>query len=988
MLMKLEGSQLVCFGFSVLIAVLVFNFLIDALLCSFLVSLFVAGLFPTSTLLFIKVFMKDKPSGYAGQFFEATRLDLKGKGLLSAQSGLFRKLQRQPNCPDGFITHNQIIYNVDSGSPVAVKVLAVYGPSLECPVSALNQVENTLRSMLPSLSSGTSLQVISSTSCNHEEELLGYHEATESESSNEWTTLAREQIFLGLADAQKKGVLRRDKVLFCLTTPLPLKDHGKGGIEDALEVSEHNFKTQIEHISQAIKNLGGSVESLENEALFEECHRHLNPSVTKYSKQMVDEQFYRESSIMENSLAGDMVPIARSEGGFKYDSNLHGILVIKALPQMTYSGMITQLTNLPLDNFRVTLNIESLDVLEQIELLEKKVNKLNRALRHSNNIRMQSSLEMLNERIQRLMSNEISPFQVQVIVHAWAETHSELQSKISALKAGVGKLQGAKSYEVSLPTTSRNYFFSSMPGCPRREGDFWQYVEDGALANLVPITAQSKERTKGAESFFLGSNNSLVEINTFHGKPGSESPAHAMAIGQTGGGKSCGNIQLLSQTEYLYDFTIIIEEGNSYGTYVKTFSDDARSFIFEPNGKETFNYLDTCGMPLDHQLISEATLILFRMCGEENSESGNFFKTALLSSGLREFYAYWSDEKRSLEFDEELGSLLVTLERFPRRTTGDTKPFELFEEYREWSQKAKDEDSALLDSISVEDAKEALARATDEELISLSYAVMIRGDQPTHSDFCEWLERETEDVAEHQVDKARLVESLKAWGRAGRYGRLFDGVSTIDYSGKVLHLELGKILDGDDQLRSIIPLIITNAVMKCIIQRPRGQRKRVVMEELGSFLGKVKGGKQLVRDFYERSRKYNVFCISVIQQLSNLPEDLKNSVLGNLRQAFIYKQKYEVDAREIQRAFGLPDSTVDILMSFPEPSKERGAPFIHWQNTGATPQIRVCYNVASPEMLYVSSSTASHHDRREKALAGYDSAVEGIIAETAKNQEE
>ena len=459
---------------------------------------------------------------------------------------------------------------------------------------------------------------------------------------------------------------------------------------------------------------------------------------------------------------------------------------------------------------------------------------------------------------------------------------------------------------------------------------------------------------------------------------------HAIAIGQTGGGKSCGNIQLLSQTEYLYDFTIIIEEGNSYGTYVKTFGKDARSLIFEPNGKETFNYLDTCGMPLDHQLISEATLILFRMCGEENSESGNFFKTALLSSGLDSFYSYWSGKSRSPELDGKLGRLLVSLNRFPRKGNEQVKPFELFEEYREWSEQAREEASALSASITEEDARRALPAATAEEIVSLSYAVMDREGQPTHSDFCDWLERENKEPGEHQVEKSKLVESLRAWSRTGRYGKLFDGVSTIDYSGKILHLELGKILDGDEQLRSIIPLIITNAVMKCIIQKPRGQRKRVVMEELGSFLKKVKGGKQLVRDFYERSRKYNVFCISVIQQLSNLPADLKNSVLGNVRQAFIYKQKYEVDAREIQSAFGLPDSTIDILMNFPEPSKERGAPFIHWQNTGATAQIRVCFNIASPEMLYLSSSTASHHDQREKSLGDYDSPVEGIIAETAK----
>ena len=86
MLMKLEGSQTVWFAFSALVALLSFNFMFDALIFSFWLSIFVSGMIPILTLLFIYVFMRDKPSAYARQWFEAVRLDFTGKGLLNTKS--------------------------------------------------------------------------------------------------------------------------------------------------------------------------------------------------------------------------------------------------------------------------------------------------------------------------------------------------------------------------------------------------------------------------------------------------------------------------------------------------------------------------------------------------------------------------------------------------------------------------------------------------------------------------------------------------------------------------------------------------------------------------------------------------------------------------------------------------------------------------------------------------------------------------------------
>ena len=70
-------------------------------------------------------------------------------------------------------------------------------------------------------------------------------------------------------------------------------------------------------------------------------------------------------------------------------------------------------------------------------------------------------------------------------------------------------------------------------------------------------------------------------------------------FGMSGAGKSVNMIDLLSQTEPYYDYTVIVEEGLSYGNYTQTVADDAKPIIIQPNGTLTFNYLDSGDLPPD-----------------------------------------------------------------------------------------------------------------------------------------------------------------------------------------------------------------------------------------------------------------------------------------------------------------------------------------------------------------------------------------------------
>ena len=76
-------------------------------------------------------------------------------------------------------------------------------------------------------------------------------------------------------------------------------------------------------------------------------------------------------------------------------------------------------------------------------------------------------------------------------------------------------------------------------------------------------------------------------MKTFAGAEGEKSPQHAVLLGMSGTGKSVTMCDLLSQTELYFDYTVIIEEGLSYGIYTKTVDPNAEPIILQPDGSLT-----------------------------------------------------------------------------------------------------------------------------------------------------------------------------------------------------------------------------------------------------------------------------------------------------------------------------------------------------------------------------------------------------------------
>ncbi len=274
------------------------------------------------------------------------------------------------------------------------------------------------------------------------------------------------------------------------------------------------------------------------------------------------------------------------------------------------------------------------------------------------------------------------------------------------------------------------------------------------------------------------------------------------------------------------------------------------------------------------------------------------------------------------------------------------------------------------------------------EFISLAVAFLDRENAPRHRDLHDWMFELANTSPRDRNEIAMLTTLLEPWrADSGMMGCLFDGVNTIDLSADYVHIELGLIENADHTVKSLVSHIITSQILGQIVRRPSSERKHVLIEELGAFIN-IKGGMKVVQDLYERARKYNCFVVTVIQQVSRLPEDLARTVVGNCGQGHFFMQREPSDVALLQKLFELPDAIVKQLRNFKMPDADHGASFICWERLHDRVQITPAVNMASKELLYAADSHGTFAEQRKKALAGYSDPMTGVLAELAKQDSE
>lgn len=895
---------------------------------------------------------------------------------------------------DGYCMEDLIIYRgLDKGGVIG-RGFEVTVPDLEnADPEYLEMLETDMRIVLASMKDSERLQIQYYVGSDFQKPLKRFADETRQRAkAGSWTERQRSERFVRYAARMKEGTLLQGNLRFYFSSRLDLSNVPKGkGQRQAFEYLLETYRKELdqkEHLLDAVfGGVSGSVRGLDDKEHHLEFLRYLSPTAAELAPE--DITFDGRNSYLENTLHGEPAPQEAPDYGFYQDGRFHGILVAKTMPKSTVMGMVSVLTNLPMPEYRVVLNITPLDVEREIQLSEKEYEALQSSMTANPKLRMVVAMQNKMDRTSRLMANKTSPFLLQMIVIATNKTKTGLRAKMAALKSAMGKMHGVQYYEPAWEAAALSYWNAALPGWAwDRYRDYSHKIDDVNLVNLIPLSSTPKADLDEAEWLHDGDRGNLIGGRLFDGPPGGESPAHAMVFGSSGAGKSVLMQDILTQSEPYYGYTAIIDYGLSYKYYTMMLSQESRPVVIRSNGNTTFNYLDTRGLPMSSSHLVNGAALTQLLAGRADTEDRNRYRQALLTSGLQliyqDYYAKWA--RKNPEPLRTVARQAIAIERWLKsRMTLDDSFLDAFIDRRDWAAEnaaEAEEEIAKIDAAAVENfirTPETAALVRD-----LAFAFFQREDYPTHSEFQDELAALGRGSSNDAKEYGLLAKLLEPWMAGGLYGPIVDGYNNINLTGQCAHFELGSIKQSETDLLNVAGFLITNDVMNHIMTLPRGVRKRAIIEELSAFL-EIPNGDKVVRNFYERMRKYNCACVSVIQQYRRFRQSaVKSSVLGNCKQVFFLRQADKEDLDDICETFPLPEVTKRTIMRFPDmskarPGKDHYSGYVLYQLGAAKPKITTVRNYISKETAYVTSSTGSVFTQREKDLRG---AAPGSLVDT------
>jgi len=900
--------------------------------------------------------------------------------------------------PNGFFMRDMVVFNGLAQNGYVSKGFIFQPPDLtNAQISELNEFQDQLCLLLASLNDNQRLQVQFFCDSDYRNELLRYQQETERLVTNPWTRRARNERFKRYWQQMIERRLRRQKLVLYISRKI--EQEPKGLLSEKALADYYNalldqlsaeFAQVHEILCTIFSGQGARIIPMTDADHFRHFKSFLNPSIsTRFDYDPLD-AFDPALTIQENCWHSEAA--GQEDFGFFMDGHYHSILVLTRWPKTTYPGLIHRLTNLHLLDFTITVNVDPLPIREEITKEEREHDRVAGDFASEKKLSLLTVMEKKQKKIAALMQGHTLPFNVHFAVRAWDKTKEGLCAKTNAIKQAINSLNGAQYGESTLPTTSKNLFFETWPGWTWGGYDARKlYGETRYVADMLPFSATFSGHLEDAEAIYEGAAQNLVGIKTYSGEQGSLTPQHAVLLGMSGTGKSVSVCDLLSQTEAYFAYTVIIEEGLSYGIYTQTVEPDAKPIIIQPDGNITINYLDTKALPLTPDHLSAATALVARMAGISQQEDKQMLRQALIAKYINllyeDTYQDWSNRNSNRLPAIARHALALSRYRREKMPPGATM-LEAFADFRDWMAAKEDEALEYLQNTSdAEVLKYLKDPITAKEVRNVAFSYLKPDEYPTHRMLQELMYLDASGAErDHVMEIATL---LLPWCRDGHYGCLFDGVTNLSLTGKIAHFELGYIPDSAKELKTAAGFLITNDARKHIITLPRGLRKRNVYEEVARFLD-IPGGEEIVKESYAQLRKFNCWNIAIVQQYARFKQSrIRSAVFGNSRQFFLMRQNDRADLDDIAQDIALPDITRHAIMNYPLPDHQVGqkySAFTYLHLDSNRPICGTVRNIASPEMLYCSSSTGEHFDRRARELRSAENIVDGILTFSRKHE--
>ncbi|MCB1103396.1 MAG: hypothetical protein H7A44_08540 [Opitutaceae bacterium] len=844
--------------------------------------------------------------------------------------------------PNGVFSHDLILYGFPEKGGIAAKGFWIVPPDVRgASFDRLNAFQDQVRTLLSLVGTGRRLQLQWSCDADYRQELLAYEAATTSV-RNPIVHKVREERFARYWSRMEARQLRRERLALFLSVEISRYSgnlQGKAGLREHFEALFGELEAQFEEFAQTLRTIfqgEATVQPMDDQEHCRYVRDFLNPSLREWNRQ-TGPALDPALTLQEQCWLGE--GIGQLDGGFHLDGHYHAILTLDRWPQCTRPGIVTHLTGLPFLDYRITVNLTPAGTRGEINREEKAIERLQGEYADQRRHSLAVAMCKKERKIENLAGGFVRPFEVTYLIRLWARTKDALQEKVAAMQAAIHAMDGAQYFECSVPTTAKKLFFSSWPGWTHSSYRHRQrYAEDNFLADILPFSATFTGALAEAEAIYDGSHRNLVGLTTTR----NNSPQHAVLFGMTGAGKSAMMHDLLLQTASNFDYTVLIEEGLSYKRFTEALQETP--IIVHPDSSLTLNYLDTQGLPLTQLHLASAVALLSRMIGIPDSREQLALRSAQLTQYLHQLYrdAYSDWARREPAAATDAAKLACAAHQWRQSMPLGTTPLEAFAEFRDRRVGGDDQAQSLWDSLTEQDLTTFGQNPATEHLVSQTACALFKPeDHPTHGALVDLLAHAR--LPEHpKAEIDRLATLLRAWGREGAYGQLFDGITNVSLQRSVAHFELGYVPEPAVELKAAIGLLIAGFARQHILSLPRAQRKRIVFEEVARFMD-IPGGEKLVAESYAQLRKFNCWAVSIVQQYARFKDSsIRPAVIGNAKQFFLMRQSDRNDLADLSVDLGLPENALEAIQRYPLPEQlsagQRHSAFCLFTPTSQPPQ--------------------------------------------------
>ena len=900
--------------------------------------------------------------------------------------------------PDGFFLKGMIYW----GESLSRDTLLAKGFYLEIPDMAAasvenyyglsDQLKNLMASVLPD--EQHALQIQWSVDSNYSAELARYDEITqaaiEEGNTSQFGLYCRAYTHAACKQAMEEGKLRRKRLAVFITrrcNTVPQRGFGQPEqISDYLDQQAVTFGNAIDLVRMTFPE--AKITVMDDKEHYYFMSQFLQPSRSLVAHR-IEERYagFREDCSILEQCWNSMAVVQDIDGGtaFVMDGYFHSVFVIEKWPEQTYPAIMDSLTSAVARDYSITENIYPVNVPKKIKTLQAEIDRIKGDATKDRAILAAMTTKI--KQVDALADGFTRPYRALVVVRVWDRTKEGLITKCAAIKTAIQAMRSCKARQCDHHAQAKNLFMETFPGWTGGNVRQWDLAAtSNFLPHLIPASSTFTGHLAAGESICQGAVGNLTGIQSFAG----QTPQHAVLVGMTGAGKSVTLIDWLAQSEALFGYTAIVEEGLAYGLYTELLG--GKPIILSSDSTYTLNYFDTLGLPLSTGHLSVAAALCVKMIGVSESAAENNSRSAIIGEYVVAMYNYavtqWRKKLPEGRWSQVVREAMACLDMQQQMGPGNTYT-DAFLAFRELRRTNPDGFAEMVSNPTDEEVL-AFDKSGDKSGVVRDYAITLFSREDyiryglRHSALVDQLRSGSFDYHDEKECQF-LATMLSAWcADGGKNGSLFDGVTNVRFDGRITHFELGYIPDSAKELKEAAGFLIAHYVRQHVMTMPRGVKKRLIFEELARFLDIPEGAK-IVSESYAQLRKYGCRVVAVFQNYGAIKsEALVRSIFDNSKSFYLMRQQSREALNEIGDMIRLPELSRQVISDYRLPEHLTGAKYSAFTYFGMDVNGYVCGTArvyAPPHLIYVGDSSGKHFDLRMKALRKYDDMFNGVLKE-------